>query len=947
MLPVKPLKALKQTSAAASKIKNKILNTSSFFKISLKTNNKALALALEAQKERSRQLEKEIVYLQKQVEALCFDLATRKYKDRKMVLILKSLHSNTLQHFDMVADLFSDSDLFKPTEDNRSLFGDTKEGPALSSISHFGLTEQVPPQPEVVLCPNKNKPVDLPTKNLDENFFSIQSGPVTTTDISDEKREANKRHSSQHIETIQTERSRPSSSLRDKVDRMSMMFSQSGFDMMSAPCPQNAQTSTCERSTHPLNEEVSSPCASVLANEPENWNKQEKTVLLNTTMEMTLSDATEIVTVETRAKKPGRCGKRKDKNNKEGHSGSNGKNSGVSKMSKFHSGSTDDVLQTDDAMTEEIKNQEDMKPQSSKILCRNDITSRIPKLITAKAGVNQKTAKNKFISRDQGKSPDTVTDVDDCFTDPELRLFKARENVKLPPENDTAGESLSKITCRRSRTRGRRMSPVTRKTFVKSPHYESEDNQPKLEELYHEVGNLEKPVVFESQELPEEFLFCADQVSHPESDDRVRRLSSKGSEMANSGGTHKPKCRGTFVVSVASDRTSSNSVTPEKGATEQDFLSSAGADCDAEQPSTFMDASDVLQHSESNPRRHSDETFEDTHGSGKRPWVATQHSGTFELQVNSSNNHDERLLYQDGCSDTEFQKTKKARREEKSRSIKKKALQEEECGDLLYDKKKKKRRSCRNKGFRSDGESPHVQEPSDPSRLCGIEADTNREQSEDVQDGDSHSDIKFSYDSGSTRSVSSMDLNSKQQGKKFNPHTRNESRNLRETFVVYKPQDGVFSPNGTKTSDVSDAHHHSDEAVHQNLGDLLMDEVPPWLAVDVSLANTETGSLLTSPTRETRSGLAVTQMSASPAGRVLTSLTNTMTASDSEHRGRTRRGHCVVSYKEPPLNSKIRRGDKFTDSMFLSSPVFKDGKKKKRLKKTVKEPTMEGSVLVE
>lgn len=146
MLPVrimKPVKASKQTTAAASKIKNKILSESvihslitltkqffvpysvqlhyticfvvlrhflmkekmlnhsptelnagmplpdtSFFKVSLKTNNKALALALQAQKERSSQLEKEIVHLQKQVEALCFELATKKYKHRKLVSLL-------------------------------------------------------------------------------------------------------------------------------------------------------------------------------------------------------------------------------------------------------------------------------------------------------------------------------------------------------------------------------------------------------------------------------------------------------------------------------------------------------------------------------------------------------------------------------------------------------------------------------------------------------------------------------------------------------------------------------------------------------------------------------------------------------------------------------------------------------------------------------------------
>lgn len=60
-------------------------DTSSFFKVSLKTNNKALALGLQAQKERSRQLEVQVVYLQKQVKALCFELAAKNYKHRKLV----------------------------------------------------------------------------------------------------------------------------------------------------------------------------------------------------------------------------------------------------------------------------------------------------------------------------------------------------------------------------------------------------------------------------------------------------------------------------------------------------------------------------------------------------------------------------------------------------------------------------------------------------------------------------------------------------------------------------------------------------------------------------------------------------------------------------------------------------------------------------------------------
>lgn len=640
-----------------------------------------------------------------------------------------------------------------------------------------------------------------------------------------------------------------------------MIFSQSVSQLPSV-------VSTCENPKPSLSDDVHLLSSSVMETEPEHGNKQKKTVLLNTTMEMTLSNATDIVVVETKAKKTGRSGKPKGKKKKEHACGSSVaespqmKDSADSGMSEVQSAPTGTLLHTDDDALEAIKDPHIIELQAPKTQRRSVTTSRIPKL-KSEAGNHQKMAKDKFKSCDPTKSETescgiVLPDLDDFFMDP----ARAIESVKLSPEKDIAEEARSKITCRRSRTKGRRMSSVIRKTFVTLPSHESESSQSKLEQVHNEVEKEVKEIyeTCKDQELSEELLFCADEVTHPASEHVGNKPQSKVKTATNSVGSHKSRCRGTFFVSVARTSTSSNIASSEVGAIEQDLLPFIGASCEAQEPATVTDERVLQQDSESNPHRTKLEKQ-----SCKRPWLATQDSESPQ-EGWSSNDNDEVLALDQGCTlGTEFHKPKKARKEETSRSSKKKAVEREKCVGHLNDRKKNKKSSCAKTGFRSEDEACYLVDPVDASPLHGLGgADRNKEELGDLQMVDSHSDIfEHLYDSKPNETKSRMDWNAKRRTSKL--HTPTETRNPRETFVVYMQKDNV-TLNDTRTSNVSDAHSHmvdtTDEAVHQNLGGLLTDEMPPWLAIDVSTADTEVDSVLATPRREMSGRAAVIEESA-------------------------------------------------------------------------------------
>lgn len=334
---------------------------------------------------------------------------------------------------------------------------------------------------------------------------------------------------------LQTGLSHPFS-LSNEVERLSTVYSRASSDGPSNLGSQKSQRSENLVPSLPVD---NNPASGSTSKTKSQLTEPEKTMLLNATMELTASEATEIVTVETKPKKKkGPC------------------NSKGPCIKKKRCRSSVEV-QPNEATAESFLLTHQREEPSEEVLDphlppkpRSNLkVSRIPKLAN-----NQKVSENKSKACDM-----VLVNMEDFFADSEVVPSKVSRRTSEEVE------ASSKVTLRRNRSDVRRQSVVFQKPFVSLTCHNDESRQSRQKLLNNEdKGDLGHP-----QQL-EEVFFCAEEVAPPASGS-VGHLFLGGKMK-----TPSQPDRRTFVISVCRDSTPPS--------LDQDLEPPADTHCEGEEP---------------------------------------------------------------------------------------------------------------------------------------------------------------------------------------------------------------------------------------------------------------------------------------------------------------------------------------------------------------------------
>ncbi|KAM9802645.1 uncharacterized protein sgo2 isoform X1 [Syngnathus typhle] len=478
-----------------SKTKKKLQNTYSFFKVSLKANNTALAFALQTEKQKHTLLQKDNMHLRKEVASAHFDLAIYKHKCRELLLILKNLYRNSLQQLNMVVELFPDSDLFEPSGDH-NVFRTEPDNPPVENLPSLA-----PDLPEVP------KDSEMQAGILENNMPAVLPVP-SRAETDKEKRYSNH-------QALQRKSEHQSNILREEVSRVSHRTSQSAYDIDSLPGHLSGQTSSAINIAGTLgpSAEVNAPC-----DLPEN------TVVFNPTMELTHSNDAEIAIHHSTEQKNSKLPK--PKCNK-------------IKVSNLVASSLADTSQgmggTSCGLNEPISTTSDPEGQILDISNKHfqdefqsKLGSHIPKRVKSRVE-REKKVKSTKSTMDSGDS--VCLALGDYLMDDDVFSFKPNKKETFPFEKDPFPKTKSKVTYRKPRNKSQTSSLIHSVATVLSPH--DQNNGGSIVDHNDGADNFET-VQFEGASYPT-----------GGNESQINAESSTKSQ-----GHSNSRCRGTFVISA-------------------------------------------------------------------------------------------------------------------------------------------------------------------------------------------------------------------------------------------------------------------------------------------------------------------------------------------------------------------------------------------------------------